>query len=476
MLIKGIKLRNFKNFTQKDVKLSNLVFIKGKNGSGKSTLALDSVLFAFWGYSTSSTLDSLPTRNIAKSCSVEIEFEHDTVTYKLKRNYPTKITIFCNNKEVELTNSIEAQEYITNLVGTRQNFLKFHIVDAYSRESNFLEEGQTTLKRILFANSAVIFNNMRNKLITIKHEREIYNKDKAVVFTHYPSEKRIQLIGCKYKELEKRELAKKREIHTFENSQNKIERELGGVENKLSILESEKDKLLKNIKCYICNQGISEGLQKRLLREIDDKLPKLQNSLKTLKAKLENVNDLIESYREKLTKITNKIHHLIGLERKLEVRIKQKDYKYTQRDIEIVKGAIKEVDKLSTYYLTESIKVLTPIINSVLAKIDFTVDFIVEENGKFNITLWSKGIKYNYKDLSTGQKLILQIAFKLAILMERNENGIIIADEGMSSLDKENLNHILQIFENYPFQLLFVIHNLEEVSNNIQIIDLNKEN
>ena len=56
-----------------------------------------------------------------------------------------------------------------------------------------------------------------------------------------------------------------------------------------------------------------------------------------------------------------------------------------------------------------------------------------------------------------------------------NTELIIVADEGMSSLDKENLHHILEIFNNLPFQLIFVIHNLEEVPDGIQTIDLDKE-
>ena len=231
MYIKSIKLKKFKNFIEKVVKLTKIVFIKGINGSGKSTLALDSVLFAFWGYSTSSALSSLPTRNIAKSTTVEIEFEHNNQQYRIIRSYPTKITIYEEEKKLTFANSAEAQEYINNLVGTRQNFVKFHIIDAYTKEANFLEEGQTTLKRILFANSAIIFNNMRTKLTSIKHEREIYNKDGAVIYTHYPSQKRLQLISCKLDELNIVEDKFSKELGMFQADQNRLERQFGKFEN-----------------------------------------------------------------------------------------------------------------------------------------------------------------------------------------------------------------------------------------------------
>jgi ABC-type dipeptide/oligopeptide/nickel transport system ATPase subunit len=59
--------------------------------------------------------------------------------------------------------------------------------------------------------------------------------------------------------------------------------------------------------------------------------------------------------------------------------------------------------------------------------------------------------------------------------LEKGETGIVIADEGISSLDEENLTHVLTIFQNMSFQLFFIVHNLEEVSQNIKTIDLNKE-
>ena len=141
----------------------------------------------------------------------------------------------------------------------------------------------------------------------------------------------------------------------------------------------------------------------------------------------------------------------------------------------IVKKAIEELDKLSSYYITESLKILEPIINDIVSKIGFEVSFTINEKGKFAIEMQKDNISYKYKDLSTGQKLVLQIAFKLALLLERNETGIIIADEGMSSLDQENLEHVLGIFNNLPFQLFLVLHHFEDIPEHIRVINLTEE-
>jgi energy-coupling factor transporter ATP-binding protein EcfA2 len=81
-------------------------------------------------------------------------------------------------------------------------------------------------------------------------------------------------------------------------------------------------------------------------------------------------------------------------------------------------------------------------------------------------------VEIPYKLLSTGQKLVLSIAFKLAILLEKNETGLMIADEGFSSLDIENLNHIFDLFNGLPFQLICVLHRFEDVPDGATVITL----
>jgi DNA repair exonuclease SbcCD ATPase subunit len=127
---------------------------------------------------------------------------------------------------------------------------------------------------------------------------------------------------------------------------------------------------------------------------------------------------------------------------------------------------------MSSYYLVSTVQTLEPIINSVLAKINFSVKFDVDTKGKFNIVLTKNDIQFKYKDLSCGERLILQIAFKIALLLQQNKTGILIADEGMSSLDSENLKHILTMFEDLPFQLVIILHHFNEFPDNANVIRL----
>ena len=96
--------------------------------------------------------------------------------------------------------------------------------------------------------------------------------------------------------------------------------------------------------------------------------------------------------------IPTKKEKLNTLKLKLETRIKQKAFKYTEKDVLIAKKALAELDKLSSYYLTESVKILEPIINSVLEKIGFIVSFTINDNDRFTISLQKEGIEYTVYD------------------------------------------------------------------------------
>jgi wobble nucleotide-excising tRNase len=187
-------------------------------------------------------------------------------------------------------------------------------------------------------------------------------------------------------------------------------------------------------------------------------------------------NEILQSNREVLDTIEPQFLWLHELKMKLQSRIQLKDYKYTDKDVLVAKTAIDELDHLSTYYLTESVKILEPIINDVLIKIGFKVNFVINDKDKFTISLQREGVEYKYKDLSCGEKTLLQIAFKLALLLEKGESGIVITDEGLGSLDVNNLLHVIGLFESLPFQLFLILHNAPELPETVQMITLDKEN
>lgn len=466
MIIKKITLNNFKNFEGKHVfEFYKTNIIHGENGSGKSTLAVDSLLFALFGYSDQA-LEKLPTKWLnSASCLVIVEIND----YIITREYPTKITIIKAGEELKFSNSREAQSYLNNVFGDVIQFKKFRMIDS-SKGINILEEGQITLKKTLLSFNQDILNNIRERLLKKKRDREIWNKDKAVIYNLYPSEKRLTLIRIKLEETRNNFYKIEKEINDLIKEYNEYINRQGQLENKKETIKWQKDQLLQTTNCYTCKQLLQETTKNTLLSEKNEEIKLLNASLKENLEILTETQEIIEQHKVIKENLRDKINKLIELIRKLEARIKQKDYKYTEKDILIMKKSIEELDNFYSYYITEWVKTLEPIINSIVNKIGFSIKFLYTED--FDIKLYKNNQEYEYKDLSTGQKLILSLAFKLALLLEKNKTGIVIADEGFSSLDESNLKFVLDFFKDMPFQLFAIIHRLNNIPEDIKEIKL----
>lgn len=471
MQITKIKLNNFRCFKEKEVDLTKNTFLCGDNGSGKSTIALYSVLFGCWGYVHKLTLDSLLFNNNSKSLSVEITVQNNDTIVQIIRQYPTKIEIYENNNKLKLSNT-EAQNYIDHFMGSKENFLKFHIIDSKAG-NNFLDEGQTSLKRILFANNDKLFNNLRKKLTEIKHDREIFNIDTAHVSKHYPSEDRLETLEVGLQELEPTMTETNKKLLPLEQKYIKIKSKQNTLSSESSQWEIKERTIKRNNKCYACKRGLDDKQQQEMLLLISSKIEDIDIQLAEIDT--ENLIQEINNLKLNKDKINEKIYKIRTLISKLKQRIEQKDYKYNNKDVYIAKEAISEVDRLSSYYISQSLQNLTPIINNITKKIGIEINFNVDKKNNFVIQASINNNNYDYKQLSTGQQLIVQIALKLAILMERNEGGVIICDEGFATLSQKNLLLIIEMFNNLPFQLLMCLHRFNNVPTYMKLIELKGE-
>lgn len=472
MIIKNIQLKNFQSYTEYQADFSNLTLIQGKNGSGKTTLGLDAILFAIYGY-TKKTLADLPRKGTSK-CLVTIEVNHKGDNYVITRTYPTSITVECNGENLKFATGAEAQRYLADLFGDVNYFKRFRMIDN-DVGINFLEEGPQTLKKILFSVSDELFNKVKDNLNNIKRQRELYNKDKAVVHKHFPSEKRLEVLKKGINALNSEKTKADTEVNSRQRELRLINSDLSSYNTSKKQMMISLEDLEINEECYACHKSLEEELSNKMIKDLENKIKDLDTKIEEKEKLYKTANDTMERLQKEAQKFSPRITKLNNLKFKLETRIKQIDYKYTTKDVEIAKKALLEVDSLSTKCLIRSIKVLEPIINSVLEKIQFRVNFDLNTKGKLSIDLFREEDKFNYKDLSAGQKLLLQIAFKLALLLEKNEEGVIIADEGFSSLDRDNLIHVLNIFEHYPFQLLFILHGFSEVPGGIKVINIKEK-
>lgn len=485
MILKSLKLTYFKNFENFETAFDSLNFLVGANGAGKSTLAVDALYFVLYGFTTKELLSDIPTRNRSKSCSIDAVIEENEHKIRIIRAFPLKLSIYLDNKLLNLSTA-EANKWIVDKFGDRLFFSKFRLIDAYSKESNFLEEGQVALKRIIFAGMDDYFVNLRAKLTNIKYERELLNKDKVVIYKHYPSEKRLNILITNLTEISNSLVdmngeiyQNEKDIRTLTGDIASAERSIENANSKLEELKKDNVTLVTKKICYVCKRPLEEHSAKELQEEKEKQIKLIEankiavaKDLEVSKTELKITQEVLEQEKTIIAPLVAHKEKIQTLKMKLEARLKQKEYIYTENDVLIAKKAIEELDKMSSYYLVETVSTLEPIINSVLTKINFSVKFDVDTKGKFNIVLTKDDIQYKYKDLSCGQKLILQIAFKIALLLQQNKTGLLVADEGMSSLDNENLQHILTMFEDLPFQLIIVLHRYNEFPDNANVIRL----
>jgi len=563
MIIKSITLKTFKCFENYSVSFEKINLIEGAIGIGKSTI-LQALIFALYGY-YEGTLSDLPTKGKAESCRVGAVIEDNGHLIEVIREFPLKLVIKEDGKTLKLSTA-EGNSYLNDRFGSRQIMMQFRVLDAYNSEANFLAEGNVTLKKILFAGTDEMFNSIRNNLNAIKLERERYNKDSTVVYKHYPSEKRLEILKKGYDQNSNEYILAENQVgeitketnnkiqkitknqsnvgankqtierlqkqidnvdtikSSFDNKllqsesrHTEIQRTVGELNKQFVEIQKNTEIIKQNKVCYVCKQSIldtsniiieqklkEQKLQKQIkdIRnediELCSKIPEYKDAIvkerlqkieefKTEIKKLEQENidceednstlaidlEMNKDNTQNLLKIRDnsrtKREILNTFIIKLEGRLKQKEYIYTERDIIIVKKAIEELDKLSSVYLVETVHSLEPIINSVLEKIGFAVTFDVYTKGKFNILLEREGVQYKYKDLSCGQRLILQIALKIALLLQQNKTGLMMSDEGLSALENDNLEDIINLFKDLQFQLVFVLHraNIEDPEINI---------
>jgi len=468
MYLKRITLENFNNFEGKhSFEFDKINLIIGKNGSGKTTIGQEAILFCTHGYSER-PLGELPTKWLKeKKCKVTTEFED----IKISREYPTSLYVEEDGVENTLTTSADKQNYLTKKFKNIEYFRKFRMLDV-KKGINILEQGKTALLKTLFSFHENYFNDVRRSLLEKKRDRELYNKDRAVIYKHSPSMARFNYLDTSILAITEELYSLDKELSIVNQRLSQLHNQKGSVNNNLTTERAQKYKLLQNSRCPTCHRKTEERVKKDLLKQFNTTIVDLDEKMKSVMGSLEEETDLYSYLNKSKKDLQEKKARLSTLRQKLDARIKQKEYKWTDKDLLIMKKAIEEFDSFSNFYIIEWVKILEPLINQVINKIGYNVSFEQDAKGKLDIKLTKNGIEYSYRDLSSGQKLVLTVAFQLAILLEREEEGLIIADEGFSSLDADNLAHIFELFRQLPFQLICVIHRYDDVPEDINVIKL----
>lgn len=480
MIIKNIILNNFQLFPEANVSLEKLNVIVGENhdnvtdssnGSGKTTLAINAVLFALYGEVPGIVLKDLPSFD-KNTAFVNIEIEHASKTYIIKRKIPSELSISIDGVEVQKNTPTLKQHVINDIFGNFEFFRQFRIIDL-KKGIDLLGLGTVSLRKMMMGLIDDSSNTIRTNLLAQKCEKEQFSQDKKL-YKFYCSQKRLDILNNGIKRLQKEVI----ELNENDFEQSKVINTIAGSINSKNRLIQYKESDKKQLNGGIC--PILKTKCQSLTSKLDNVVKDVDEQIKILKAEIDsetktwnNENELSEQYKVSIKNIKDRIfkaqHSLV----KLQEATKFSEYKYTKKDIEVYNQAIKTLDTFVGIYIQEWLISLQTIINNLINPLNISIEFVSD---KEFIKIKDNGRELKYDQLSSGQKTFLGAIFKLGILLQKNMEGIVLIDEGIGAMDKVNLKNFLEICKTLPFQIITIYQNYDLIDEQIKTIKVERKN
>ena len=469
MIIKSLKLKNFKLFKDLDLSFDKINIIKGENYSGKSTI-LKGIIFGLHGEASGTTLQKL-IRFDEKECSSSLDYLQFNEHYNITRKVPNDLQISLNDKIIQFNTPTLKQNYLNEQYKDYEFFKKYRLINKQS--INLLDLAKdsrsiSTLRKELMTFIENDFDRIRKNLLAQKLERERFSIDKKL-YSHYLSVKRLELLNASLDEMKKDYIKFEKDKSIQQGIISQIKSEISSREKIIYYKQQEMKKVdegicpVLKIKCEkIAPKNKSPNLD--MIKEINI----IKEEINTFKKQLESEEESVEYYDDTLSVLRNKENKAREYLMKLKGAFQFKDYKYTKADIVIYDESIKELDRFAGWYIQNWLDSLTFIINDMLSKINLSVSFSAD---KQFLTITEDNKELDYNDLSSGQQIFLSVIFKLAILLQNGINdGIVIIDEGINELKLNNVHKLIDILKSLPFQVFLIYQNIDEIDNAKQFI------
>ena len=226
-----------------------------------------------------------------------------------------------------------------------------------------------------------------------------------------------------------------------------------------------------------CDHGLDEIDKKILeeqtkLNEISDKqkdIQKLQIKIATNNTSITEINRYIARVRKDIEELQNKETISNEEEQKLkelkqEIEIKEKEFKELLDEktyYEVASSLLKDTG-IKTRIIKQYLPVINRLVNSYLGKLDFFVNFNLDETFKETIKSRFRD-DFQYNNFSQGEKQRIDMALMLtwravARLKNSTNTNLLILDETFdSSLDATGVDELIKILHSLDDVNIFVI-------------------
>ena len=231
------------------------------------------------------------------------------------------------------------------------------------------------------------------------------------------------------------------------------------------------------IKINECDHGLDEIDKKILeeqtkLNEISDKqkdIQKLQIKIATNNTSITEINRYIARVRKDIEELQNKETISNEEEQKLkelkqEIETKEKEFKELLDEktyYEVASSLLKDTG-IKTRIIKQYLPVINRLVNSYLGKLDFFVNFNLDETFKETIKSRFRD-EFQYNNFSQGEKQRIDMALMLtwravARLKNSTNTNLLILDETFdSSLDATGVDELIKILHSLDDVNIFVI-------------------
>ena len=392
MIIKKIKISNFRNFENIEKEFSNgLNVLKGPNEAGKSSL-LNALKLSVFGDATSSSAEIQTQRrwNSHELFLIEVHFQDEKGVYIASRDYENKKNALILPDGTTLKDKKRIQEKLIELIGLPSEKCFLSTICISQDEIKKIDAGLPEIKKLLeekISGGGIDLNEILKSL-----DKE--SKELKKAGPQNPG--LIKQAENKRNELEPQLAHLKEKVHKLENDRT----ELSQVSEKLPKLSEEiqlKTETIENARKYLDIKRrfdeiskkydeIEKTITRRKMGE--ETLKKIAKDLKDIEKELKDKEERFkegekflklvakrDEFTQKLKKLSNDINKLTTLKKELSdigskisksKEIDQKDY----RNAPLLRG---EIDNFKKALSAQEITV------SLLPKKKFTLSFIIDD-------------------------------------------------------------------------------------------------